>query len=96
MKEGAGGATPHESRDHADLEAEDRNRRAKRQNQTPNVETCQDRRVKAETESDNMTRGAKHRVNGEPDCKVQDDADDCRRYRGERARQSLLPRSCSM
>jgi hypothetical protein len=50
MKGGAGGATPHKGRDHADLEAEDRNRRAERQNETPNIEACQDRRVKAEAD----------------------------------------------
>ena len=90
MKDGASEAAPREGRDHADLEAEDRNRRAERQNETPNIEACQDRRVKAEAKSADMARGAKRRVNCEPDCEVKDDADNSRRYRGERARQSFV------
>jgi hypothetical protein len=90
IQNGAGGATPHEGRDHADLEAEDRNRRPERQNETPNVEACQDRRVKAETESADMARGAKHRVNCEPDGKVQHHPHYRRRDRGERSGQRFV------
>ena len=79
MKSSAGRATPHEGRDHSDLEAEDRNRCPERQYETPNVAAGKDRRVEAEAESANMGGGSKHRVNGKPDGKVEYDANDSRR-----------------
>jgi hypothetical protein len=90
MKSSADRATPHEGRDHSDLEAKDRNRCPERQYETPNVEAGKDRRVEAEAESADMARGPKHRVNGKPDGKVEDDADDSRRYRRERAGQRFV------
>ena len=96
MKDGASEATPHESRDHADLEAEDRNRRAERQNETPNIEACQDRRVKAEAKSADMARGAKHRVNCDQIARLRMTPTTAAVIAESAPARGLLPRSCTM
>jgi hypothetical protein len=96
MQHTADHATSHESRDHSDLEAEDRNRRAERQNETPNIEACQHRRIKAKAESANMARGAKHRVNCDQIARLRMTPTTAAVIAESAPARGLLPRSCSM
>src|ERR1700730_11837824 len=61
---------------HPDLEAKDRDDRDQRQHQRPEVDARHDRSVEREREAAHWKGLAKYRVKREPDCQIEDHADD--------------------
>src|SRR5689334_10743888 len=63
-----------QGRDHADLEAEDGEGGGHREHKRPDIETCEHRRIERERKGAYRRRLTEHRVDGEPDGEIEDDA----------------------
>src|ERR1051326_1812688 len=90
VEDHAGGAAGAEGRDHAEFEAENRAGGRDRERQGPHIDARQLRCVERKAEALHRRGLAEYGVHREPDCEVENDADDRRGDRRERRIQGLV------